>query len=195
VNELAAMVGFAFVGTVSPGPNNAVLWGSGLTFGFRRTIPHVLGTAVGMAVLVVAIAAGVGVLFDAVPAAEVALKVIGSAYLLYVAFLVLGAGGVGRAAVPRPFTVWQAAAFQFANPKAWVFALAVVGTFLPRAVPRAVAVALLTSTLIVIVVVSSAVWAAGGAALGRVVDDERKRRGVGVMLAVLLVASVVLLWV
>jgi threonine/homoserine/homoserine lactone efflux protein len=195
VNELLAFVGFAVVGTVSPGPNNAVLWASGMRFGFRRTLPHVVGTAIGMAVLVLGAAAGIGALLDAVPAAEVVLKVVGSAYLLWVAVLVLGSGGIGRAEVSEPFSIRRGATFQWVNPKAWVFAIAAVGTFLPPDLPRLAGAALLTGILVVIVVGSSSVWAAGGAALGRVVDDERTRRVVSVVLAVLLVASVALLWI
>jgi threonine/homoserine/homoserine lactone efflux protein len=195
VNELVALVAFAFVGSVSPGPNNAVLWASGLEFGFRRTVPHVLGTALGIGALVVAVAAGIGVLLEAVPALALALKLAGSAYLLLVAFLVVASGAVKRGAVSHPFTLWQAIAFQCVNPKAWIFAVAAVGTFLPPELRRLVGVALLTGILMVVVVGSSSIWAVGGAALGGIVDDERTRGAVSIVLAVLLVASVALIWV
>ena len=195
VNELVALVAFAFAGSVSPGPNNTVLWASGLRFGFRRTIPHILGTALGIWMLVVGVAAGIGVLLEAVPAVELVLKLVGSAYLLYIAFLVVGSGTVGRANVSHPLSVWQAVAFQCVNPKAWIFAVAAVGTFLPPELHRLIGVVLFTVTLMVVVVGSSSIWAVGGTALGRVVDDERKRRAVSVALAILLVASVALIWV
>jgi threonine/homoserine/homoserine lactone efflux protein len=195
VNELLALVGFAFVGTVSPGPNNAVLWAEGMRFGFRRTVPHVLGTAIGMATILIGVAAGIGALIEAVPAAEVVLKVVGSIYLLALAVLVVVGGEMGRREVSHPFSVRQAVAFQWANPKAWVFTIAAVGTFLSPSLPWAAGVALLTVTVAVIVIGSSSIWAAGGAVLGRLVDDERSRRAVGVVLAVLLVASVALLWI
>jgi threonine/homoserine/homoserine lactone efflux protein len=195
VSELAALVVFAFVGSVSPGPNNAVLWASGISFGFRRTLPHVLGTAVGIGILVVAVAAGVGAFLEAVPAAKVALKVIGSVYLLSLAFLVAGSGAVGRTAVSRPLGWWQAIAFQLVNPKAWVFAIAAVGTFLPPDLPWPIGVGLLVGILGGVVVCSSAIWAAGGVALGRVVEDPRRRRVVSIVLAALIVVSVVFLWI
>lgn len=195
MNELVALVAFAFVGSVSPGPNNAVLWASGLQFGFRRTIPHVLGTALGIGVLVVGVAAGIGVLLEAVPAVELVLKLVGSAYLLYVAFIVIGGRAVGRTNVSHPLSLWQAVVFQCVNPKAWIFAVAAVGTFLPPELHRLVGVVLLTGTLMVVVVGSSSICAVGGAAIGRVVDDERKRRAVNIALAILLVASVALIWV
>ena len=195
MSELVALLAFAFVGTVSPGPNNTVLWASGLRFGYRRTVPHVLGTALGIGLLVVAAAAGIGALFEVVPAAELVLKIVGSLYLLYVAYLVLGSGGIGRTQISDPLSVLQAIAFQCVNPKAWIFAIAAVGTFLPAALPWIVGVLVLTTTLMVVVVGSSSIWAVGGAALGRVVDDERTRRVISIGLASLLVASVALLWI
>lgn len=195
MHELVALVGFAFVGTVSPGPNNAVLWASGVRFGFRRTVPHVLGTAIGMGALTIGVAAGIGALVDAVPAVRIGLKVVGSAYLLFVAYLVLRSGRVGRANVSHPMSVWQGVTFQCVNPKAWIFSIAAVGTFLSPDLPWPAGVALLTGTIMVIVVCSSSIWAAGGAALGRLVDHERTRRVVSIVLAALLVASVALIWV
>lgn len=194
VNELVALTGFAFVGSVTPGPNNTVLLASGLRFGFRRTLPHILGTALGIGALVLGVAAGIGVLFDAVPASELALKVAGSAYLLYLAFLVSGSRGIARTEVSRPLSLLQAVAFQCVNPKAWIFAIVAVGTFLPPDVSRGRAVALLMGVSMVVIVGSSSIWAAGGAALRGVVDDERSHRLVGISLAVILVTSVVFIW-
>jgi len=195
MHEVVGLLGFAFVGTVSPGPNNAVLWASGIRFGFRRTVPHVFGTALGIGALTLGVAAGIGALLQAIPAAELVLKVVGSAYLLYLALLVLRGGGVGPANVSHPLSVWQGITFQCVNPKAWIFAVAAVGTFLPRDLPWPAGVGLLVGTLLVVVVGSSSIWAAGGAALGRVVDNERARRVVSVALAILLVASVAFIWV
>jgi threonine/homoserine/homoserine lactone efflux protein len=195
VNELVGLAAFAFVGSVSPGPNNAVLWASGIRFGFGRTIPYVVGTALGIGTLVVAVAAGLGVLLRAVPGLEIALKLAGSAYLLYIAYLVLGGGGVGPATVESPPSVWQGIGFQWVNPKAWLFAIAAVGTFVPPDLHRALGIALVTVTIVVVVIVTASIWAVGGSALGRFAQDERRRRVVGAVLAVLLVASVALIWI
>jgi threonine/homoserine/homoserine lactone efflux protein len=144
--------------------------------------------------LAIGVAAGIGALFEAVPSAELILRAAGSSYLLYVAYRALGGGGIGRTEVSQPFSLRQAIGFQCVNPKAWVFAVAAVGTFLPPTLPVALATAALTAVLMVVVIASSSVWAIGGAALGRVVDDDRSRRVVGIVLAVLLVASVALIW-
>jgi len=190
-----ALAVFAFVGTVSPGPNNTLLWASGMRYGFRRSLPHVVGTSIGMGALALGVAAGIGALLDAAPFVENAMKVAGSAYLLYVAYLVVGGGGIGTSDITHPLTLWQGMAFQWVNPKAWVFTLAAVGTFLPPTLPRPAGAALLCAVLMVIVIGSASAWAAGGAGLGRIVDDDRTRRVINIVLAVLLVASVALIWV
>jgi threonine/homoserine/homoserine lactone efflux protein len=194
LNDVAALVAFAFVGSFSPGPNNAVLWASGISFGFRRTIPHVIGGALGVGALVVGVAAGIGALLEAVPEAALALKIAGSVYLLFIAWRVAGSGAIARAEAIQPLGVWQAAVFQWLNPKAWVFAIALVGTFLPEDLHRLAAIALLTAIVIVVVILSFTIWAAGGAALARFVADEGRRRSVSLLLAVLILASIVLLW-
>ncbi|HEV8374426.1 MAG TPA: LysE family translocator [Actinomycetota bacterium] len=187
-------MGFAFVGSITPGPNNALLLASGIRFGFGRTVRHVAGTAVGMAALILAVAAGIGVLLLAVPGADLALKVIGSAYLLYLAFRIAGSRGGGRADISRPLGVLSAAAFQFANVKAWLFALAAAGTFLPPELAPAAGALAVAATCAVVILGTAAVWAAGGAALHRVVDGGRAQRIVNLTLALLLAVSVAFIW-
>ena len=194
MNELLGLVGFAFVGSITPGPNNSLLLASGTRFGFGRTVPHVAGTAVGMGALVLAVAGGVGVVLVAVPGAEVALKVAGSAYLLYLALRIAGSrgGGSGMAAT-RPLGVLSGAAFQFANPKAWLFALAAVGTFLPPGLAPVVAGLVVAATSALVILGTAAVWAAGGTALRRL-DDGRAQRAVNVALALVLAGSIAFIW-
>jgi threonine/homoserine/homoserine lactone efflux protein len=195
MSELVGLVGFAVVGTITPGPNNALLWASGLRFGFRRTAPHVAGTAVGMGALLLAMAAGVGVLLSAVPGAELGVKLAGSAYLLYLAYRIARSHGADRKVAARPLGVLGAAAFQFANPKGWLFALAAVGTFLPPDLAPAVAALAVAGTCMVVILATASVWAAGGAALNRVVDDARAQRAVNLTLALVLAASVAFIWI
>jgi threonine/homoserine/homoserine lactone efflux protein len=195
MNELLGLIGFAFVGSITPGPNNSLLWASGLRFGFRRTARHVAGTALGMGALIVAVAAGIGALLTAVPGAHLALKVIGSAYLIHLAFRIATSQGGNQAVVTRPLGVLSAAAFQFANPKAWLFALAAVGTFLPPSLPPMVAALTVAATSAVVILGTATVWTAGGAALNRIADNGRAQRAISVALALLLAASVAFIWV
>jgi threonine/homoserine/homoserine lactone efflux protein len=193
--ELAALIGFSFVSSVTPGPNNILLWASGAEFGFRRTIRHVVGTALGIGSMALAVAAGLGVLIATIPEIELAMKVAGSVYLLYLAYQIAGARALERADVARPLGLVQAAAFQVINPKAWIFALGAITTFRPAALPVAVGSILVACTMAIVVVPTAALWAAGGSALNRLIAGERSHRIVSLGLAALLTATVVYVWV
>jgi threonine/homoserine/homoserine lactone efflux protein len=195
MTELVALAGFAFVGSITPGPNNALLLASGIRFGFRRTVRHVAGTAVGMSVLIFGVAGGIGVVLLAVPGVELALRLVGSAYLLYLAFRIAGSHGPARAVAARPLGVLGAAAFQFANPKAWLFALSAASAFLPPGWSPLAAGLAVAATCAVVMLGTAAVWAGGGAALHRVADGDGAPRAVNVALALILAASVAFIWV
>ena len=85
MNEILALAAFGLVASGTPGPNNILLWASGMQFGFRASIPNVLGTSLGLGTMALGTAAGIGVLVTTVPQIELALKAIGSIYLLYLA--------------------------------------------------------------------------------------------------------------
>ncbi len=128
-----ALVGFAFVSSITPGPNNLMLMASGANFGFRKTIPHMLGISIGHSVMVTLVGLGLGQLFETVPMARLALQIGSSAYLLYLAWK------IANAAPPRegeakgnPFTFLQAAGFQWVNPKAWYMAIYAITNYTPE---------------------------------------------------------------
>jgi threonine/homoserine/homoserine lactone efflux protein len=191
---LLGLVAFSFVSSVTPGPNNLVLWAAGARFGFRRTVPHVLGTALGIGVIAAAVAAGLGALVLAVPAVAVALKVVGSAYLLLLAYRIARGGSLRATESARPWNLGQAIVFQCVNPKAWIFALAAVSAFRPPAVPVFLGSLLVVATMMLVVVPSSAAWAGGGAVINRLTEHERTLRALNLFLALILAASVVHLW-
>jgi threonine/homoserine/homoserine lactone efflux protein len=191
VSELLGLLAFAFVSTVTPGPNNVLLWASGVQFGFRATLPHVFGTALGIGLLAAAAAGGIAALLAAVPGSEVALKVAGSAYLAWLTWHVAAGGGVDEERVARPLGLAQAIAFQFVNPKAWLFALAAVSTYRIGGLPVAAASAVVVLAMTLVVVPSAALWAAGGTALRPFMG----RRWIDVVLAAMLAASIALIWV
>ena len=120
MEQIAALVGFSIISAGTPGPNNILLWASGAAFGFRRTVPHVVGTAVGIGALTLAVAAGLSVIITSAPGVALAMKIAGSLYLLYLAWQVAGAGAMQYQSIKKPLGVGQAAAFQVINPKAWI---------------------------------------------------------------------------
>ncbi|WP_454691887.1 LysE family translocator [Achromobacter aloeverae] len=129
---LAPLALFALVSSITPGPNNVMLAASGLNFGFRRTLPHLLGVSIGFTLMILLVGAGLGTVFQNAPVLYVVLKYAGAAYLLYLAWKIARAGELsedGRRA--RPMTFLQAAAFQWVNPKAWVMAVGVAAAYIP----------------------------------------------------------------
>ena len=192
---LLPLVAFAAISAGTPGPNNLLLWASGTSFGFRRTWRHVLGTALGLGGMALAAAAGVAAIVTAAPALAVAMKVAGSIYLLVLAWQVAGASALERSTIAAPLGIVQAAAFQLINPKAWIFALGAMTTFRPSSLPPLTGSLAVAVTMMLVILPTAAAWAAGGAAIARFLAAERTRRTVGIGLAALLVASIVLVWI
>jgi threonine/homoserine/homoserine lactone efflux protein len=195
MDGLAALVAFSFVSAVTPGPNNILLWASGAGFGFRRTIPHVVGTALGMGSMVLLVAAGLGALITTVPEIGFAMKIAGSGYLLYLAYQIAGARALERGTVARPLGLLQAAAFQAINPKAWIYALSAITTFRPAGLPTIAGGALVAVTMMIVVIPTAALWAGGGGAMSRFITGERTHRIVSFCLAALLAATVAYVWI
>ncbi|MFK0384503.1 LysE family translocator [Agrobacterium sp. NPDC090273] len=130
IETFIALVLFAFTTSITPGPNNMMLFASGVNFGFRRTIPHMLGIGVGFLSLLIGVGLGLGALLHSVPLLYTALKFAGGIYLLWIAWKIgtsrsLSDGTTGA----EPMTFIGAAAFQWVNPKAWVMAVTAMATY------------------------------------------------------------------
>ena len=193
---LLPLVSFAFVSSITPGPNNLMLSASGVVFGFNRTLPHLLGVAVGFTLLLVVCASGVGALLIELPAAALVLKLFGSAYLLYLAWTYRNAlAPQARSASARPLKFAEAVAFQFVNPKAWIMGLTAASVFVPDFEPRYLAMALMIAVFSIVNLPCIATWAAIGATLKRWLMQERWRRLFSGAVALLMVYSVVAMWV
>jgi threonine/homoserine/homoserine lactone efflux protein len=185
---MIALLGFAFVTSVTPGPNNMMLLASGVNFGFRRTVPHMLGISLGHALMVFLVGLGLAGVFRAWPLALTVLKVASVAYMLWLAWKIAQAGapGEGRAkAVPMTFL--QAAAFQWVNPKAWAMALGAVSAYVT--VPSAWAYAAVAGIFACVNLPSVSVWAGAGQAVRRWLDGPGRLRVFNWTMAGLLVLS------
>lgn len=127
-----ALALFAFVSSITPGPNNLMLMASGANFGFRRSLPHMLGIGLGFAFMVLLVGAGLIRIFDAWPLSYSLLKGGSVIYLLWLAWKIAHAAPAESGdAAGRPFTFLQAAAFQWVNPKAWAMALTAISAYTP----------------------------------------------------------------
>jgi len=181
---------FALVTSVTPGPNNTMLLSSGINFGFRRTLPHMLGISCGFTVMMLTIGMGLGQLFERVPALYTAMEVLSVTYLAYLAWKIAASGAPKlKPADHHPLTWLQAALFQWVNPKAWVMALTGATTFHLHEDPRISAV-MLAIAFGLVNFPSVSVWAAFGSALRRVLAQPRVLTLFNWSMAALLMASV-----
>jgi threonine/homoserine/homoserine lactone efflux protein len=185
-----AFVVFAVVMFFTPGPNNIMLLSSGLTYGFRRTLPHVAGIAIGFAFMIGAVGIGFGAVFIAYPVLQTILKFAGAAYLIYLAAAIAMSEPVsaGQDNQRGPMTFWGAAAFQWVNVKGWVM---VIGTITAYAGIASFPwnIAIQTALSLLLGVVSCATWALFGSALRPLLTSRLMVRAFNIVVAILLLAS------
>lgn len=187
---LFAFITFIFVMFFTPGPNNIMLMSSGLTYGFRRTLPHMAGVTLGFAFMIASVGVGLGTVFVAYPLLETVLKYAGAAYLVYLA-IVIAMSGVPTAEKPArrgPMTFWGAAMFQWVNGKGWVV---VIGTITAYA-----AIAHFPWNIVIQTAISLAVgtgstiaWALFGSVLRPLRGSVRSVRVFNIVMGALLLAS------
>lgn len=188
-DTLLALFVFAFTTSITPGPNNMMLFASGVNFGFRRTIPHMLGIGFGFLSLLIGVGLGLGALLHAVPLLYTMLKFAGGAYLVWIAWKIgssrtLGEGSTGAV----PMTFLQAAAFQWINPKAWVMAVTAMATYTDTS-RYFLTVAIVGFAFAIVNLPSVSTWAGFGSALRDWLSDPVRLKWFNISMAVLLVAS------
>ena len=190
VDLLAAFILFAFVSSITPGPNNTMLLASGVNFGVRRTIPHAMGVSIGFMAMVLAVGLGLGEVFKAWPSLYTVLRYAGAAYLLYLAWNIANSGPVGAAASKgrKPLGFWAAAAFQWVNPKAWVMAVGAITTYTP-AQGYVTNVVVIAALFALVNLPSVGIWVMFGSALRSVLQNPRWLMLFNVLMALLLVIS------
>jgi threonine/homoserine/homoserine lactone efflux protein len=185
-----AFVVFATVMFFTPGPNNVMLLSSGLTYGFRRTLPHIAGITIGVAFMIGAVGLGLGTVFIAYPALQTILKYAGVAYLIYLAAAIAMSGSVSSGQDNRrgPMTFWGAAMFQWINVKGWVMVIGTITAYAGIAsFPWNIVIQVGLSLLLGAVACSA--WALFGSALRPVLTSPKAVRAFNVVMAALLLAS------
>ena len=188
---LLALLGFALTTSITPGPNNAMLTASGANFGFRRAVPHMLGIILGFPAMVLAIGLGLGTVFSALPWLHLALKYVGAAYMLYLAWRIATAERGKGAAAAKPISFFEAAGFQWVNPKAWIMAVGALAAYTAPEAPVWSEAARIAGAFVCTGIVSSALWCSFGVAIGRLLTSDRAFRLFNYAMALALVASLI----
>jgi len=187
-----ALVVFSAVMAFTPGPNNIMLATSGVNFGFSPTIPHMAGVTIGFAILLSVCATGLGLILATAPSAQLALKIAGALYMLFLAYKVATAHGGSdeEDGLARPFTFLQAAAFQWINPKAVIAAFSAVAIYLRPGHERG-DFAVMLAVLTIFTALAVLTWTGFGVGLQRLLQNPRHARIFNVSMGFLLVASIV----
>lgn len=182
---------FMFVASITPGPNNLMLAASGMNYGVRRSLPHMLGIAFGFFTLMLLCVFGIGAVYHAYPQVRIFLNVFAALYLAYLAWRIATAGQVKleNNSGARPMKFWEAALFQYVNPKGWVMALAAASTLMPD-VSIAAQIAILVVMAFFINMPCIGIWTFFGRGMAAIFKTERTRRIVNIILAIALVATI-----
>lgn len=188
--DIIALAIFAFVSSITPGPNNLMLLSSGASFGLRRTLPHMMGVALGFGAMIAALGMGLAELYTSLPWANLALKIAGSLYLFWLAMKIATSrpDWENTSASSRPFRFWEAAAFQWVNPKAWSMALTALAVYASGGQIGVVLAVALIFTAINLPCIAA--WAGMGSGMARVLSDPVKLRRINYALAGLLILSI-----
>jgi threonine/homoserine/homoserine lactone efflux protein len=189
---ILASVPFMISMGITPGPNNILVASSGVNFGFRATVPHILGISIGYPLMLLIVGIGLAKIFIAVPMFHVILKYLSIAYLLYLAVHLALASAMGEARrTPKPMTFLQAAAFQWVNGKAWVISLGAVTTYTVVDATLPLQIFALTAIAVIVTVVCVCCWTFFGAFMRQFLHTETRRRWFNYTMAALLVLSIV----
>jgi threonine/homoserine/homoserine lactone efflux protein len=183
LNDLMPLATYCFLMSSTPGPNNVMLTASGANFGYRGTLPQIMGIRLGNAVQVLLTCLGLGALFIAFPSLQTVLRVGGALYLLWLAWKLTG-GGMADAQMPHPVSFTQAAMFQHLNPKAWMKAVTLAAVFMPAGWPPLQAALCVVLIDFVVGFPCISAWALFGVAIRRFLTDPRRRRAFNAIMAV-----------
>ena len=185
-----ALLVYAFVTSVTPGPNNFMLLASGVNFGFVRTVPHMLGIGIGFLILLLAVGFGLGAVLTAFPMLHTGLKIAGGVYLLYLAWKIAMSRSIASKgkAQANPMRFVDAAAFQWVNPKAWVMAITAMAVYTNPDHPF-LSVVLISMAFAIVNLPSVSVWAGFGTALRGFLSDPVRLKWFNIAMGVLLAAT------
>ena len=188
-----ALSSFYFVMFATPGPNNAMLTASGIKFGFKRTLPHLIGIPCGHVVQISLVCLGLGKIFVMYPHIQEVLKYVCAAYLLYLGYKIIGSFSEHKKDSSRPLKLYEAALFQFVNPKAWTVAIMVASGFFPKDEILIIAILFSTLTAAIVCFPSICLWALFGSSIRLMIKNTKIKKFVEFLLAFLLLLTAIII--
>ena len=186
INLFFALVSFYFVMFITPGPNNAMLTASGIKFGFKKTLPHLIGIPFGHIVQIGLVCLGLGKIFQIYPIIQDVLKYFCAFYMLYLSYKIIGSFSDQNKNNSRPLKLYEASLFQFINPKAWAIASAVAIGFFPKEENILFAVLFTTLTAALVCFPCICVWALFGSSIKLIIKNKTMKKIIEYFMALLL---------
>ena len=190
---LFALISFYFVMFVTPGPNNAMLTASGIKFGFKKTLPHLIGIPSGHIVQIGLVCMGLGKIFQIYPIIQDVLKYFCAIYMLYLGYKIIGSFSDQNKDNSRPLKLYEASLFQFLNPKAWSIAVMVASGFFPRDENLLIAVLFTTLTGALVCFPSICLWALFGSSIRLIIKNIKLKKIIEYLMAFLLVLTSIII--
>lgn len=196
MHNLLPLLLFTISSGLTPGPNNFMIMNSGMNFGLRRSLPHFLGICIGFPIMLLIVALGFGAVFIKYVWIKEALKIIGSIYMVYLAWQILqtSLSDGSKRSVAKPFSFLQAAMFQWVNPKAWLMAIGAVSIFTIASGYFSNAAALSVIFFVMLLPCLGA-WLVFGTVLQKILSQDKHRRMFNILMAISLVASISLIFI
>ena len=171
-----ALICYYFVMFATPVPNNAMLTASGIKFGFKRTLPHLIGIPFGHTIQITLVCFGLGSVFQKYPNIQFYLKWICFFYLLYLGWKIIGSFSTNDKDSGRPLRLYEASLFQFINPKAWVVALTAATAFYPSQESFFIATSFVAITAPIVCFPSICIWALFGASIKTLIKNSKTKK-------------------
>lgn len=190
---ILSLFSFTMTTTLSPGPNNILVLSSGLTYGYKKTIPHMLGVVIGFPLMVILIGLGAGIVFERFPFVLMALKYIGIVYLLWMAYKIATAANtyeVDENKKSKPFTFMQSALFQWVNPKAWIMGITVISIYVNTQQESFYQIFAIAFMYFFTTLIGMNIWVGGGVFLKRFITNSRFVKNLNRVLAFTLILSI-----
>ena len=196
IEIIFALFIFAFVSSITPGPNNIMLMASGTNFGFQKTIPHIVGINIGFSTLIFSVGIGLIEIFSLFPFTQIILKFLCGSYLTYLAYrIAVSSSDIGKDGEQKskPLSFLQALLFQWVNPKGWTMALAAISIYSPANAFSSII--LVTAAFSIVNLPCQCLWALLGQQFRRLMTNSYKLRIFNYIMAFLLMLTLVQIFI
>jgi len=189
--EIIGLISFVAVTTYTPGPNNISSASMGVLYGYKRTLPYMLGISSGFFMMLILSGLISGFLLENIPAFEVVLRIVGALYILWLAWHTLKASYFFDEKESKPLGFIQGFLLQVLNVKVIVYGLTVYGTFLANKIPSLLHLVLSALIFACVGFTAVSLWTLFGAGIKRYLNKPEVRKAVNIVLALLLVYTAV----